>query len=100
MIATILPGSTNFHAVGYNERKVSKGVARLVEMQNFGTLGAFDKPTPEELVGYLQEYTSRNNRIQKAQFHVAISCKGHEMSEKELQEFAHRYLSEMGNRKL
>lgn len=96
MIATILPGSTNFHAVGYNERKVSKGVARLIEMQNFGTLGAFDKPTPEELVQYLQEYTSRNNRIQKAQFHVAISCKGHEMPESELLEFAHRYLSEMG----
>lgn len=96
MIATILPGSTNFHAVGYNERKVSKGVARLIEMQNFGTLGAFDKPTPEELVQYLQEYTSRNNRIQKPQFHVAISCKGHEMSETELLEFAHRYLSEMG----
>lgn len=96
MIATILPGSSNFHAVGYNERKVSKGVARLIEMQNFGTLGAFCKPTQEELVKYLQEYTSRNNRIQKAQFHVAISCKGHEMSETELLEFAHRYLSEMG----
>lgn len=39
MIATILPGSTNFHAVGYNERKVSKGVARLLEIQNFGALG-------------------------------------------------------------
>lgn len=96
MIATILPGSPNFHAVGYNERKVAKGVARLIEMQNFGTLGLFDKPTPDELVRYLREYTSRNNRIQKAQFHVAISCKGHEMSETELLEFAHRYLSEMG----
>lgn len=96
MIATILPGSPNFHAVGYNERKVSKGVARLIEMQNFGTLGTFGKPTPDELVKYLQEYTSRNNRIQKAQFHVAISCKGHELSESELLEFAHRYLSEMG----
>ena len=32
MIATILPGSSNFHAVGYNERKVSKGVARLIEI--------------------------------------------------------------------
>lgn len=96
MIATILPGSPNFHAVGYNERKVSKGVARLIEMQNFGTLGTFGKPTPDELVKYLQEYTSRNNRIQKAQFHVAISCKGHELSESELLEFAYRYLSEMG----
>ncbi len=34
MIATILPESTNFHAVGYNEHKVSKGVARLIEIQN------------------------------------------------------------------
>ena len=36
MIATILPGSSNFHAVGYNERKVAKGVARMLEIQNFG----------------------------------------------------------------
>ena len=96
MIATILPGSSNFHAVGYNERKVAKGVARMLEMQNFGALGTFGKPTPEELVTYLQEYTSRNTRIQKAQFHVAFSCKGHEMTEVELLDFAHRYLSEMG----
>lgn len=96
MIATILPGSANFHAVGYNERKVSKGVARLLEIQNFGTLGTFGKPTPDELVKYLQEYTSRNSRIRKAQFHVSISCKGHEQSESELLEFAHRYLKEMG----
>ena len=52
MIATILPGSTNFHSVGYNEHKVSKGVARLIEIQNFGSLGTFHKPTPSELVGY------------------------------------------------
>ena len=96
MIATILPGSPNFHAVGYNERKVAKGVARLLEIQNFGALGTFGRPTPDELVKYLREYTSRNSRIQKAQFHVAISCKGHEKSETELLEFAHQYLREMG----
>ena len=96
MIATILPESANFHAVGYNERKVSKGVARLLEIQNFGTLGTFGKTTPGELVKYLQEYTSRNSRIKKAQFHVAISCKGHEWSEEKLLDFAHRYLKEMG----
>lgn len=96
MIATILPGSANFHAVGYNERKVAKGVARLLEIQNFGALGTFGKPAPDELVKYLQEYTSRNSRILKAQFHVAISCKGHEKSEAELLEFAHQYLREMG----
>lgn len=96
MIATILPGSSNFHAVGYNERKVAKGVARMLEMQNFGTLGTFSKPTPDELIEYLQKYSSSNIRIQKPQFHVAFSCKGHEMTEMELLDFAHRYLSEMG----
>ena len=96
MIATILPGSTNFHAVGYNERKIAKGTARLLEMKNFGAFGTFGKPTPDELVSYLMEYTSRNDRIQKAQFHVSFSCKGHEMSEAEVLEFAHRYLKEMG----
>ena len=49
MIATILPGSSNFHAVDYNERKVAKGVARLLEIQNFGALGEVRKPTPEEI---------------------------------------------------
>lgn len=96
MIATILPGSSNFHAVGYNERKVSKGIARLIEILNFGSIGTFGKPTPDELVKYLQEYSSSNERIQKAQFHLAISCKGKEMSEKELLDFAHKYLKEMG----
>lgn len=96
MIATILPGSSNFHAVGYNERKVSKGVARLIEIKNFGSIGTFSKPTPDELVKYLQEYSSSNERIQKAQFHLAISCKGKELTEDELLDFAHKYLKEMG----
>lgn len=69
MIATILPGSTNFHAVGYNEHKVSKGVARLIEIQNFGSLGTFHKPTPSELVGYLRiQFTEQQNQ------ETAVSC--------------------------
>ena len=96
MIATILPGSSNFHAVDYNERKVTKGVARLLEMKNFGALGEIRKPTPEEMAQFLMEYSSMNPRIQKAQFHVAISCKGHEMTEAQLLDFAHQYLKEMG----
>lgn len=96
MIATILPGSTNFHAVGYNEHKVAKGVAQLIEIKNFGALDRKGKPTAEELVEYLQSYSERNSKIQKAQFHVAISCKGHEMTEAQLLDFAHQYLKEMG----
>lgn len=96
MIATILPSSSNFHAVAYNEKKVAAGVAHLLEMSNFGHVGVLSKPTPKELQDYLIAYSSRNSRIKKAQFHLAISCKGHEKSEEELLDFAHRYLAEMG----
>lgn len=96
MIATILPTSANFHAVMYNERKVAKGVARLVEIKNFKGVGVLEDATPAELVAYLQEYSSVNRKIQKAQFHLAVSCKGHEMTEEELLEFTHTYLKEMG----
>ena len=75
MIATILPGSADFHAVGYNEHKVYKGVATLLEMQNFGGLEASEHPTAKQLVQFLQFYSSQNSRIQKPQFHVAISCR-------------------------
>ena len=96
MIATILPGSTNFHAVGYNEHKVSTGSALRIEMKNFGALGMLEPPTSGELTSFLQGYSDRNKRITSAQFHVAFSCKGHEMSESEILEFAHEGLREMG----
>ena len=63
MIATILPGSADFHAVGYNEHKVSKGLARLIEMRNFGTVGLAGRPTTEELTGYLKKYSSANMEL-------------------------------------
>ncbi len=96
MIATILPSSPTFHAVAYNETKVSKGSARLLEMKNFGPIDTFGYSSPEELTKFLLEYSSRNSRIKQPQFHLAISCKGQEYTEEQLLEFAHRYLKEMG----
>lgn len=96
MIATILPSSTFFHAVGYNERKVTKGVAHLLEMKNFGAVEMLTRHTANDLVSYLQNYSSRNPRIRKAQFHVAVSCRGHEKTEEELLAFGHEYMKEMG----
>ena len=96
MIATILPSSTTFHAVEYNERKVAKGQAVLLEMQNFGYVGAIDGYSPEQLQQYLIDYSARNEHIRKAQFHVAISCRGHEYSQEQLLDIAHQYLHEMG----
>jgi len=95
MIATILPSSTNFHAVEYNERKVAKGQAVLLEMKNFGYVGAADGYTPEQLQQYLIDYSARNEHIRKSQFHVAISCRGHEYSQEQLLDIAHQYLHEM-----
>ena len=97
MIATILPSSTTFHAVDYNERKVSEGVAELLEIKNFGFIGQIDSYTPEQLKQYLTKYTYRHNqRIKSPQFHLAISCRGDEYSYEQLLDIAHQYLKEMG----
>ncbi len=72
MIATILPSSTCFHAVGYNERKVAKGSAHLLEMKNFDAVEMMGHYTPDDLVAYLENYSSKNPRINKAQFHMAF----------------------------
>lgn len=97
MIATILPSSSNFHAVDYNERKVAQGKAELLQMTNFGFVGAVGKYTPDDLKQYLAEYSSRiNKRIRRPQFHLAISCHGDEYTKEQLVDFAHQYLKEMG----
>lgn len=97
MIATILPSSSNFHAVDYNERKVAQGKAELLEMTNLGFVGAVGKYTPDDLKQYLVEYSSRiNKRILRPQFHLAISCHGDEYMTEQLVNFAHQYLKEMG----
>jgi hypothetical protein len=97
MIATILPSSSNFHAVDYNERKVTQGKAELLEMTNFGFVGVTDKYTSDDLKRYLVEYSSRiNKRILRPQFHLAISCRGDEYTTEQLVNFAHQYLKEMG----
>jgi hypothetical protein len=97
MIATILPSSSNFHAVDYNERKVAQGKAELLQMTNFGFVGSIGKYTPDDLKQYLVEYSSRiNKRIRRPQFHLAISCRGDEYTKEQLMDFAHQYLREMG----
>lgn len=96
MIATILTSSPTFHAVAYNEAKLANGSARLLELKNFGPIDTFGYSSPEELTKFLMEYSSRNDRIKQPQFHLAISCKGHEYTEEQLVEFAHNYLKEMG----
>ena len=95
MIITILPSSANFHAIAYNELKVEKGVATLLEAQNILGLRQ-ENYTSDKLRQFFLDYSSRNTHIQNAQFHVAVSCKGSEYTHEQLLDIAHRYLKEMG----
>lgn len=95
MIITILPSSTSFHAVAYNEKKVEKGLASLMEVANMDGLRQ-EAYSAEAFRKYLEMYSARNTRIQNAQFHVAVSCKGNEYSYEQLLDIAHLYLKEMG----
>ena len=96
MIATILKSSSTFSAVNYNERKVSKGTAELVEIANFGYLQKTGNLSASNLREYLMKYSSINQNIKNTQFHVAISCKKQDYTHDQLIEIAHQYLKEMG----
>lgn len=96
MIATILRSSSNFNAVEYNEAKVSKGVAELVEIKNFDLLQNTGNVTASNLQEYLINYSSQNDNIKKPQFHLALSCKKDEYDYDELVKIAHQYLKGMG----
>ncbi len=95
MIITILPSSANFHAIAYNEMKVEKGQATLLEVQNIDGLRP-ETYTADKLQWYFLQYSARNTYIKKSQFHVAVSCKGTEYSHQQLLDIAHSYLKEMG----
>ena len=96
-IVEIQNSNVCLHAVDYNERKVAQGKAELLQMTNFGFVGAVGKYTPDDLKQYLVEYSSRiNKRIRRPQFHLGISCRGDEYTKEQLVNFAHQYLREMG----
>lgn len=96
MIATILKSSTTFRAVEYNERKVSKGTAELLEIKNFDLLEKTGNISMTNLRNYLIKYSSQNENIKNTQFHLAFSCKKDEYSYEELVKIAHQYLDKMG----
>ena len=96
MIITILPSSSNFHAVAYNENKVEKGMAELIEIQNFDGIDVEAGYNASDLQTYLLDYSRRNENVANAQFHVSVSCKGNEYTHQQLLDIAHMYLKEMG----
>lgn len=96
MIITILPSSSNFHAVAYNENKVEKGMAGLIEIKNFDGIDVEAGYNASDLQTYLLDYSRRNENVVNAQFHVSLSCKGNEYTHQQLLDIAHMYLKEMG----
>lgn len=96
MIATILKSSAHFSAVDYNERKVAKGTAQLIEVQNFGFLQGSPNFNADNIKEFLIDYSKRNQNIKNTQMHLAISCKGHKYTEEQLLDIAHKWLKKMG----
>lgn len=96
MIVSILYSSPTFEAVDYNERKVANGVASLLVAENMGYLEEGQQHSANQLRQQLIDYSSQNERITKPQMHVAFSCRGDEMNNDELVDFAHKWLKEMG----
>ena len=95
MIITILPNSKDFHAVAYNERKVSQGPAELMEVSIFPTLTPANYDA-DNFRQYLDDYSKRNAYIENAQFHFSVSCKGTEFTHMQLLDIACLYMKEMG----
>lgn len=63
MIITILPSSANFHAIAYNEMKVEKGVATLLEAQNI--LGLRQENYTSDKLRQFSSTTHRGTRTSK-----------------------------------
>ena len=73
------------------------GQAELVAMKNFGAIEKRpDLASIQDKRDFLVDYSARNTRIKKAQFHAAISCKGREYSREELEKIGWEYLRRMG----
>lgn len=96
----------NFPGVGYNEKKVSSGVALLMTMQNVSEelrhkveiLHEAGLDCSGEIERYLKEQsrTFGNTRTTRFQFHISASVKGKLMSAEELTDFAKELMQQAG----
>lgn len=96
MIVKILQKSATFKAVRYNTGKVERDHGELLLVQNFGILQGIENLRPQDYINYLEALSSRSNRIQYPQFHVAISTKGRTHSKEELSAIAQQWMQGMG----
>ena len=95
MIVKILgSGSSNFHGVQYNDKKVEKGTGELMLMKNFPSF-IDENSSQEEVRNYLKSI-SKNEKVKKHQFHAVISTKFQQHSKEELTKVAEDFMQEMG----
>ncbi|MGF7079721.1 relaxase/mobilization nuclease domain-containing protein [Mucilaginibacter sp. UYCu711] len=96
MIVKILSSSATFSGVIYNTDKIDRDKGELMLVKNFGSLQGLNSLRPEDYRNYLKMLSAQNSRVQKPQFHAAISAKGKSYDKTALTEIAKAWLREMG----
>lgn len=94
MIVKILAaGSSDFHGVQYNDKKVEKGTGELMLMKNFPSF-INGESSQQEVRNYLKS-VSKNEKVKKPQFHAVISTRFRQHSREELGKVAEHFMEEM-----
>lgn len=88
------PAGSNFPGVQYNDKKVEKGSGELMLMKNFPSFINEDS-SQQEVRDYLKSI-SKNERVEKPQFHAVVSTKFREHTKKELTRIAENFMDELG----
>jgi hypothetical protein len=96
LVFKIMKPASTFHGVDYNEKKQEKGLADKVYFENFGYLQDRDVVTKAEFKKYLEDYSARNGRVQKMQFHAILSCKGNEFTDEHLKDYSIELMRRLG----
>lgn len=81
--------ATTFAACFYNEKKVTKGEARLVEMLNFGDLQRYGIHSPVVTSRYLRKIADQNTDVKHPQKHIMFSLPGTPTEEEKQQLINH-----------
>ena len=90
--------ATTFAACFYNEKKVAKGEAKLLEMRNFGDLQKYGIHTPVVTSRYLRKIADQNPDVKHPQKHIMFSLPGNptEEEKQQLVEHAIKVLERLG----
>ena len=85
---------SSFPGVQYNDKKIEKGKGKLMLMKNFPSF-INEGSSQEEVKNYLKSI-SKSKKVQKPQFHAALSTKFKSHSKEELTKVAENFMNEMG----